>query len=183
MCRACNGVRSQPFDRAYDAFLQFLGREGERVVADAQFRWSDVFPDRTREQVGNVHGYWVKHVVCRLAEAEQAIPKALVSWLDSNRTEPPPQLWLDAVISQDWLRIERVEGGLAYSGFGDLQWNTGDGRVNLWSHLTWRWFRLYYVVEYEITYDTTPLWQDEVALGSEDLGTDPHRDASATQPS
>jgi len=92
LCQPCNNARSQPFDRAYDRFIEWLIAHEDDVLRTRQIDLEIVFGHTWQTDSLNVLRYFVKHVGCRLAEIEQAgyplaVPADLIAFLDGG---PPP---------------------------------------------------------------------------------------------
>jgi hypothetical protein len=66
LCARCNDTRSQPFDRAWDAFTEFLVANEERIVATQSVDLRSVFGEEWPTRGADVGRYLVKHMICRI---------------------------------------------------------------------------------------------------------------------
>lgn len=64
MCSNCNNARSQPFDRAYDKFIEYMSAHESAIGVDRRFRFSDIYGAEWATKRCNLVKYWVKHVCC-----------------------------------------------------------------------------------------------------------------------
>ncbi len=108
LCAQCNNARSQPFDRAYDRFIELLFEREDEVIADRHLDLSTAFGPDWTEFGEDVLRYFVKHICCRLAETltvneEIAVPADAISFLDGG--EAPPNLSCEMWIEPTWLRF------------------------------------------------------------------------------
>jgi hypothetical protein len=85
-CAGCNNARSQPFDRAYDKFIEwFLANETE-VEDSGLIPLIEIFDDWEEGSL-LVLSYYAKHVGCRIADLGYRVPDSLRAFLD-GRDEP-----------------------------------------------------------------------------------------------
>ncbi len=88
LCARCNNTRSQPFDRAYDCFIEWVMSHEIRVLTERKIDLEDVFGPQWRPQTDDVRRYFVKHVGCRLAECAQRykvyVGADLIAFLDGG---------------------------------------------------------------------------------------------------
>jgi hypothetical protein len=67
MCAACNNTRSQPFDRAWDTFTQYLVDNEAAILATQTVDLRAVFGESWAAHGADVARYLVKHLICRIA--------------------------------------------------------------------------------------------------------------------
>lgn len=84
LCGRCNSERSQPIDRAYDRFADFVRANGPELYRTQRLDWGRVFDHQWKVGRDDVTRYWVKHIACRLAELGIPIEPALVAFLDGS---------------------------------------------------------------------------------------------------
>jgi hypothetical protein len=86
LCAPCNNRRSQPFDLAYDQFIEWYLANEVEVERAGLIRLDAVYGDW---QTGTTQllRYFVKHIGCRIADAGFTVPDALREFLD-GRGEP-----------------------------------------------------------------------------------------------
>jgi hypothetical protein len=118
MCAYCNNTRSQPFDRAYDEFIEWVLANDATVLAERRIDLTAVFAFDENGKAEDVLRFFVKHVCCRLAETvnsdgDTLIPSDAVSFLCGGR--PPKSIATAMWIEPSWLRFDRL-------GAGDPNW-------------------------------------------------------------
>jgi hypothetical protein len=121
-CARCNNERSQPFDRAYDTFIEwFLANERE-VERTGIVPLEEIFDSY---QVGsfNVLRYFGKHVGCRIADVGFAVPETLPAFLDGR--EEPAGFVYSFEINEDLAMVtatmrENPQDGTGFLGLGPV---------------------------------------------------------------
>lgn len=118
MCTYCNITRSQPFDHAYDEFIERVLANEATVLAERRIDLTAVFGSDAKDKAEDVLRYFVKHICCRLAETVNAdgdtlIPSDAVCFLDGGR--PPRSIATAMWIEPSWLRFDRL-------GVGNPEW-------------------------------------------------------------
>lgn len=84
LCANCNNARSQPFDRAWDTFAEFVWRSSDEL-ADRQFLDLRVlYGENWREGAANLARYVAKHVGCRMVDDGFKPPNSLARFLDGE---------------------------------------------------------------------------------------------------
>jgi hypothetical protein len=84
LCARCNDTRSQPFDRAYDGFAEYLRSHETAIVESASLRLSDVYGSFWEQRAKEVTKFFLKNICCRLAEAMAPIPRRIIQYLDDD---------------------------------------------------------------------------------------------------
>lgn len=111
LCASCNGTRSQPFDRAWDALGAHLVEEEEAILASGALDPEAVYGEAWKEEELNLARYVVKHMVCRIVQElspPARIDPALIAFLDGGAY--PAWLSLDFCLdvgTRDMLRLTR----------------------------------------------------------------------------
>lgn len=67
ICTRCNGERSQPFDAAYDQFMDYLFDNEAAVLGSGEVDLRVVYGKEWESQSLDLARYFVKHICCRLA--------------------------------------------------------------------------------------------------------------------
>lgn len=88
LCQSCNTSRSQPFDRAYDGFIDYAVANEQRIQKTSSIQLSDVYGRNWRRARYDLVRYYVKHICCRLAEASIEVSPGLRAFLDGRRRLP-----------------------------------------------------------------------------------------------
>lgn len=81
MCKVCNNVRSQPFDEAYDHFVDFIWENPEYFRTRSNFDMLEIF-DGDASGSANLARYYIKNIACRIAEAGFKVPHQIVDFMD-----------------------------------------------------------------------------------------------------
>lgn len=89
MCQRCNNTKSQPFDDAYDAFIEHLWANETAVLTDKQLDLGALWGGDQAARADDVLRYFVKHICCRIAEhsepgAPNQVPADLIAFLDGG---------------------------------------------------------------------------------------------------
>lgn len=80
ICAYCNNQFSQPFDMAYDHFMDFILDDLEYFRNRREFHWDEVFAGTPYNQ-GDLARYYVKHFGCKMYDAGFEVPEDLRLYL------------------------------------------------------------------------------------------------------
>lgn len=80
ICSYCNNQFSQPFDKAYDHFMDFILDDLEYYRNRRDFHWDEVFAGTPYDQ-GDLARYYVKHFGCKMYDAGYEVPEDLRLYL------------------------------------------------------------------------------------------------------
>lgn len=111
LCGDCNSSKSQPFDRAYDAFEGFLVEHFDLISAWERLDWLTVFGIGWQEKARNLARYFGKQLGCMLATYQLQVPKELIDFL--NGGDHCPSTWFSMFINP-----RAVEGHAKMRGDG-----------------------------------------------------------------
>lgn len=130
MCQVCNNKRSQPFDRAYDAFIECLWANESDVLANRRVDLKHIWGEQWSEEALHVLRYFVKHACCRVAELTTVesptyLPLELIAFMDGDEapssfsmelTVEPVQVTMETRHRDDplwkrWLGVDPLFGG------------------------------------------------------------------------
>ena len=84
LCRSCNGTRSQPFDRAYAVFSDYVIDNQDTLVEAGVLDFTDVFGEATSEELPKLARYYAKHIGCRIADNAGRVPDDLLLFLNQE---------------------------------------------------------------------------------------------------
>lgn len=102
LCASCNSSKTQPFDRAWDAFWAYLNENGPVFVTGSVIRFYRVFGYFARREMLNLHLYAVKLFGC--VAAEFAIPLDLAGMANAvTRKEPYSNIYV-GLGRRTWLK-------------------------------------------------------------------------------
>jgi hypothetical protein len=169
LCGRCNHERSQPFDQAYDSFASFVRAEESAILRERRFCLSDVYGANWPAQRENLLRYYVKHIGCRLAEADIVVIPQLRDLLDGRGTLS--SLTLDVEIRSDIATLTKVlgrrDGDMPSLWQGDvnaqLNWCTGE-IDQVASFVGYRWLRVNWLYDEGIIQPQHPFSVDRVNL-------------------
>jgi hypothetical protein len=118
LCAYCNNTRSQPFDQAYDRFIEWVFGNEESVLADRSLDLERALDSEWSRAGEDVLRYFVKHICCRLVESLTSeggvlLPGDALTFL--NGGPPPESITSEMWIEPTWLRFSQV-------GQGDPLW-------------------------------------------------------------
>lgn len=171
LCSSCNNAKSQPFDRSYDRFVEYIHDHEENILAEKKLCFPDIYGEEWQSDVGMLYRYIVKHICCRLAQAKIRIHPNIIAFL--NDKGPLQHLRLAFEIREDILAMEKKNNdiGLDNGSFwmGDLMYmksqSTGSmSEAN--SFLGFRWLRINYIYDEDISYPKNIEWLKIIELPS-----------------
>jgi hypothetical protein len=84
LCSDCNSNRTQPYDRAFDKFSEFVLRNEEVILMRRVIDFSEVYGDSFQADQLNLFKYFVKLFGCDLIEHGHAVPDDLVQLLNEE---------------------------------------------------------------------------------------------------
>src|SRR5699024_4524310 len=82
LCGKCNNDTSQPYDKAYDAFEQYVVDYHDEICQKSRLKWADVYGKKHRESSKDLARYFAKQLGCMLATQRLPIPGALIDFLN-----------------------------------------------------------------------------------------------------
>ncbi len=71
LCQYCNSTRSQPWDQAYDKFMEFIQTNSQRIKQTKKIKLSEIMPGNISKLAINLYSYFVKAFGCQLVEHRQ----------------------------------------------------------------------------------------------------------------
>ena len=153
MCKRCNGTRSQPFDRAYETFIDYVETNQDRILTSKEIDLREVFGrDAWEEQALNVGREVAKHAGGRLADWKLLAPAGVREFLLDG--EPFPAclaVWLeirtDLAETAKWAREQGLVDGTLWICKYPREVHTEAGeQVGIAGFLGFRWLRIYWVI-------------------------------------
>ncbi|MBY4277488.1 hypothetical protein HQO27_26795 [Rhodococcus fascians] len=87
LCKKCNGDRSQPFDRAYDHFIQKVWDDPEYFRNKNQIDMDEFFAGDPQGSQ-KLARYYMKNIGCRIAEIGFQVPQQVVDFMDGTPLMP-----------------------------------------------------------------------------------------------
>ena len=80
ICSYCNNQFSQPFDKAYDHFMDFILDDLEYFRNRREFAWDEIFAGTPFDQ-RHLARYYVKHFGCKMYDSGYEVPGDLRLYL------------------------------------------------------------------------------------------------------
>jgi len=148
LCGDCNNSKSQPFDRAYDAFEAFLVERFDLISTWERLDWRTVFGDGWQGKARDLARYFGKQLGCMLATHRLQVPKELIDFLNGADRCPPIcfSLFINprAVEAHAKMRRDGFEYGLTgFVGLLDSNAYQSDGTlsgIDYGYHIGYLWF-------------------------------------------
>jgi hypothetical protein len=84
ICHACNTTRSQPFDRAYDRFAEWVNQKGDALMTATDIDLAEIFGIGFQIETENLIRYFAKHLGCRIASDNYSMPPGLVALMNGG---------------------------------------------------------------------------------------------------
>lgn len=152
LCQKCNNERSQPFDRSYDKFIGHIHYNSTGIITAKQLRFSNIFQTDWLQHRENVIRYYVKHICCRLAEANIFVDQRVISYLNGDNNisciELEFQIREDIVAMEAILSASQFSEGSVWLGSGMTNHHPSTNTFSKFhSHVGYRWLRVNYVFD------------------------------------
>jgi hypothetical protein len=84
LCQNCNTTSTQPYDRAYEKFSTWVNQWDAALMTEPSIDFTDIYGENYRDEVPNLLKFFAKHLGCRLAADDYAVPSELVALLASG---------------------------------------------------------------------------------------------------
>lgn len=84
LCAECNNARSQPFDRSYDQFVDYLAGNWEYLMTARRLRWRDIYGHDWRPGATALAQYLVKQFGCMMRTEHLDVPSSARAFLDGG---------------------------------------------------------------------------------------------------
>lgn len=88
-CQNCNNARSQPFDKAYDAFINYWFENQTKIMNEQKIDFRRVYSRHWSNETFKMGKYLLKHVSCRIAESGYEVPSYIIEYLNTNARSFP----------------------------------------------------------------------------------------------
>ncbi len=85
LCSHCNNTLSQPYDRAYEAFMAWVFAHEEDVLRHRIVDLREVFGSHSGRQAGSLVRYFCKSLGCRIHDAKRPVPTSLAEAVRGGR--------------------------------------------------------------------------------------------------
>jgi len=118
LCQHCNSTRTQPFDRAYDQFIDWIMQGNEGIVLHRRFiDFAEIYGSDWESKQFDLYKYFAKSFGCRLVDAGADIPMDVVELIGKDKFHTA--LRLTVAVNEDILLMpSKYRDG--FIGKGDL---------------------------------------------------------------
>lgn len=107
LCKDCNSSRSQPFDLAYDQWIEYITANYDHITEVRTVDLDDVAPGGEEEFRLNLAKYFAKHIGCRVADNAGRVPESLVRFLNGESADSS-FAWTELCLSNTALEHHEV---------------------------------------------------------------------------
>ncbi len=117
ICEKCNNSVTQPFDFAYEKFVEHVFNHEDAILTRRFIDFEAVFGADYASQQTNLYKYFVKSFGCQLAEAGRDVPKDLSELMSKKQFETA--LYMNFAVHEDVLLMKKNDRD-GFIGFGGL---------------------------------------------------------------
>jgi len=114
ICRKCNNERTQPFDRAYDAFIEHIESNRDLILRHRQIDFQNVYGNNWENLQLNLFRYFAKMLGCRIADFGEKVPMDLKNLLFSVPFKT--MLWVCMAVNEDELKMPLADQTMLWTG-------------------------------------------------------------------
>lgn len=176
ICEACNTATSQPWDRAYDAFFDWVLRNRAAVGRHRTLDFAAIYKEGWEKAQLNLFRYFTKHLGCNIARTEAPVPDDLREVL--HRAPFRTALRVTFHVQEDLLAAPGLDdglflGGLAYYEPADV------GIPGFYSHVIVGWMMVCFWYGLEVTDQAATPWianTKTLTVGAHSVLTDAQRE-------
>ena len=120
LCKYCNNTFTQPFDKAYEQFINYIDKNMDEIVYKRYIDFAKVYNDNWIESQLNLFKYLVKNLGCRLARFDDPIPNDLVELLHKQefRTKLKITFAINEKALQLYYNFNKYKSGIGNSPIG-----------------------------------------------------------------
>jgi hypothetical protein len=74
LCQRCNATKTQPFDRAYERFADWVTNKGGDLMTEGELDFGEIYGSSYQDSTLNLLKFFAKHLGCRIASAHHTMP-------------------------------------------------------------------------------------------------------------
>lgn len=147
LCQVCNNKRSQPFDKAYVLFVNYVLKNYENILDKGIIDLNNIVKTNIINFKHNIFRYFTKFICCRLASNNISIDKKLLGFL--NNQEPLNFLYFKFELRPDIYSFLNRDGVDEYEGniyLSPLKYFLSEDQNNInlvYQFYNLQWFRIY----------------------------------------
>lgn len=154
LCKKCNNSDSRDIDIAYDVFQKYLKSNIAELTNNRCLDLNNIFAADVNKNKMNLIRYLVKHVCCRLAEANIYIEDEVVSFLNGGYLLPYItfrfEIAIDAYRMHQKISSLNEKSHFSLGGMQCISNKTSNRARNINSYFQYRWFRISYLCDMSI---------------------------------
>lgn len=141
LCDECNNSKTQPFDLAFDKFIDYALNNSKGIIEKRFINFYDIYGNDFPKEQANLFKYFVKIFGCDLSDNGFEVPSDLIDLLDKEHFST--RLKISFSIIEEALRLDNIKEYA--SGIGELI-TTQNNCVNKNedSATTWYKFRTFF---------------------------------------
>jgi len=117
LCHRCNTTFTQPFDQAYNLFMEWIMANERQVLQKRFVNFVDVYGEQFEVCQRNLYKYFAKSFGCRLVDAGYEVPTDVIELL--RLTYFQTALLITLAVNEDILILPSVDRD-GFIGKGDL---------------------------------------------------------------
>ncbi|HED38434.1 MAG TPA: hypothetical protein ENI76_09370 [Ignavibacteria bacterium] len=85
LCQSCNGAKTQPFDRAYEAFMNHIKDNFDEIKSSKIINCSNIYGNKNRKShQEHLFKYFIKSLGCRIDSIGHTVPKVFVNAMNGH---------------------------------------------------------------------------------------------------
>jgi hypothetical protein len=88
ICQRCNTTRTQPYDRCYECFSNWVSKNGATLMCETSLDFAEIYGPDYRSAVLNLLKYFAKHLGCRIASENYSIPPGFAASMATEELSP-----------------------------------------------------------------------------------------------
>lgn len=147
LCKICNSTKTQPYDMAYEKFIQYVTQNKKEIIYKRFIDFSRVYGDTWEREQVNLYKYFVKSFGTRLVHYNKPIPADMIGLFDKKIFQTA--LRITFAVNENILKMcidKNIQGGI---GNGSIQVNQSyiDGSNDILYYLYcehYDWLDIYY---------------------------------------
>jgi hypothetical protein len=145
LCQRCNDTLSQPFDYAYDQFIQWVMQNQDFVIRRRIINFAHIYGEAMELSQRNLYKYFAKSFGCRLVNDGFNVPADVAQLINLEGFSTGLRITL--AVNEDMMGLSEDRRMGLYKGdlFGhDLETDTP---VYIWNE-GYRWLKIFYWYNY-----------------------------------
>ncbi|OUY06988.1 hypothetical protein [Acinetobacter populi] len=154
LCKQCNNTLSQPYDRAYDKFIEYVLNNSELILERRFIDFEEIYGEDFAIQQTNLFKYFIKSFGCRVyANPDFVVPRDLVNILKEDLDHFQTRLKITMSISTACIKL-LGEQCFDFIGKTDMNYyNMSDYPsqygFSFKEHVGWLFINYYYLIDIE----------------------------------